>query len=98
MGHVLNNTIQDIQLEDGTQSGEDNVFSSFEGRLELETGEGFVTTERFLALSSTTVQDQSSGRPYVIGTDTVEETDRDFFERQLTAEATAKGHKVTNDE
>ena len=87
----------DIQLEDGTQSGEDNVFSSFEGRLELETGEGFVTTERFLALSSTTVQDQSSGRPYVIGTDTVEETDRDFFERQLTAEATAKGHKVTKE-
>jgi len=87
----------DIQLEDGTQSGEDNVFSSFEGRLELETGEGFVTTERFLALSPTTVQDQSSGRPYVIGTDTVEETDRDFFERQLTAEATAKGHKVTKE-
>ena len=87
----------DIQLEDGTQSGEDNVFSSFEGRLELETGEGFVTTERFLALSSTTVQDQSSGRPYVIGTDTVQETDRDFFERQLTAEATAKGHKVTKE-
>ena len=53
----------DIQLEDGTLSGEDAVFSSFEGRLELETGEGYVTTERFLALTHNTVQDQSSGRP-----------------------------------
>jgi len=87
----------DIQLEDGTLSGEDAVFSSFEGRLELETGEGYVTTERFLALTHNTVQDQSSGRPYVIGTDTVEETDRDFFERQLTAEAAPKGHRVTKE-
>ena len=84
----------DIQLEDGTYSENDQVFSSFEGRIQLETGEGVLTTERFLALSSTTVQDQSSGRPFVIGTDTVEETDRDFFERQLTAEATPKGNRV----
>ena len=65
----------DIQLEDGTYSENDQVFSSFEGRIQLETGEGVLTTERFLALSPTTVQDQSSGRPFVIGTDTVEETD-----------------------
>ena len=84
----------DIQLEDGTYSGEDQVFSSFEGRIELETGEGVLTTERFLSLNASTVQDQSSGRPYIIGTDTVAETDRDFFERQLTAEATAKGSRV----
>ena len=36
----------EFQLEDGTYSGEDQVFSSFEGRLELETGEGILTTER----------------------------------------------------
>jgi len=87
----------DIQLEDGTYSGEDSVFSSFEGRIELETGSGVLTTERFLAIDSVTIKDQSSGQPYVIGTDTVEETDRDFFKRQLTAEVTAKGHKVTKE-
>ena len=38
----------DIQLEDGTYTGEDQVFSSFEGRLQLETEEGIITTERFL--------------------------------------------------
>ena len=87
----------DIQLEDGTYSGEDSVFSSFEGRIQLETEEGVITTERFLSVDATTVKDQSSGQPYVIGTDTVEETDRDFFKRQLTAEVTAKGHKVTKE-
>ena len=87
----------DIQLEDGTYSGEDSVFSSFEGRIQLETEEGVLTTERFLSVDATTVKDQSSGQPYVIGTDTVEETDRDFFKRQLTAEVTAKGHKVTKE-
>ena len=87
----------DIQLEDGTYSTEDQVFSSFEGRIELETGEGILTTERFLSLNASTVQDQASGRPYIIGTDTVQETDRDFFERQLTAEVTAKGHEVTKE-
>ena len=87
----------DIQLEDGTYSTEDQVFSSFEGRIELETGEGVLTTERFLSLNASTVQDQASGRPYIIGTDTVQETDRDFFERQLTAEVTAKGHEVTKE-
>jgi len=50
-----------------------------------------------LSVDATTVKDQSSGQPYVIGTDTVEETDRDFFKRQLTAEVTAKGHKVTKE-
>ena len=48
-----------------------------------------MTTERFLSVNASTVKDQSSGQPYVLGTDTVEETDRDFFKRQLTAEVTA---------
>ena len=87
----------DIQLEVGTYSTEDQVFSSFEGRIQLETGEGVLTTERFLSVDATTVKDQSSGQPYILGTDTVEETDRDFFKRQLTAEATAKGHEVTKE-
>ena len=94
----------DIQLEDGTDLIEDGVFGPGGGRLRLETGEGIVTTERFLCTDTTatdhtshTVKDQASGQPYVIGTDTVEETDRDFFERQLTAEATPKGHKVTKE-
>ena len=87
----------DIQLEEGTYSVEDQVFSSFEGRIQLETGEGVMTTERFLSVNASTVKDQSSGQPYVIGTDTVEETDRDFFKRQLTAEVTAKGHEVTKE-
>jgi len=87
----------DIQLEDGTYSGEDNVFAGFEGRIQLETEEGILTTERFLSVDASTVKDQSSGQPYILGTDTVEETDRDFFRRQLTAEVTAKGHKVTKE-
>ena len=85
----------DIQLEDGIS--EDGVFFNKGGRLQLETEEGILTTERFLSVDSNTVKDQSSGQPYVIGTDTVAETDRDFFKRQLTAEATAKGHKVTKE-
>tara|TARA_X000001036_G_scaffold75190_1_gene66775 strand:+ start:3021 stop:7571 length:4551 start_codon:yes stop_codon:yes gene_type:complete len=84
----------DIELEEGTDFSEDSVFSSFKGRVLLETGEGVMTTERFLATSSSTVKDQSSGQPYILGTDTVEETDRDFFKRQLTAEVTAKGSRV----
>tara|TARA_B100000902_G_scaffold250173_1_gene236745 strand:- start:87 stop:2435 length:2349 start_codon:yes stop_codon:yes gene_type:complete len=87
----------DIQLEEGTYSTEDQVFSSFEGRIQLETGEGVLTTERFLSVDATTVKDQSSGQPYILGTDTVEETDRDFFKRQLTAEASPKGHEVTKE-
>jgi hypothetical protein len=87
----------DIQLEDGTRSGDDSVFSSYEGRIQLETEEGILTTERFLSIDASTIKDQSSGQPYVIGTDTVEETDRDFFKRQLTAEVTAQGHKVTKE-
>ena len=87
----------DIQLEEGTYSVEDQVFSSFEGRIQLETGEGVMTTERFLSVNASTVKDQSSGQPYILGTDTVEETDRDFFKRQLTAEVTAKGHEVTKE-
>ena len=87
----------DIQLEDGTRSGEDKVFSSYEGRVQLETEEGILTTERFLSTGASTVKDQSSGRAYVIGTDTVEETDRDFFKRQLTAEAQIQGHRVNKE-
>ena len=87
----------DIQLEDGTYSENDQVFSSYEGRVELETGEGVLTTERFLAIDASTVQDQSSGQPYVIGSDTIQETDRDFFKRQLTAEATPIGSRVTKE-
>ena len=48
----------DIELEEGTDFSEDSVFSSFKGRVLLETGEGVVTTERFLATSSSTVKDQ----------------------------------------
>ena len=50
-----------------------------------------------MSVDASTVKDQSSGQPYILGTDTVEETDRDFFKRQLTAEATAKGHEVTKE-
>jgi len=86
----------DILLEDGTFP-EDEVFTNTTDFVQLETGEGILTTERFLAIDANTVKDQSSGQPYVIGTDTVEETDRDFFKRQLTAEVTAKGHRVTKE-
>ena len=94
----------DIQLEDGTYTGEDSVFSSFEGRIATEDDSGIVTTERFLctdALATNhnthTVKDQASGQAYVIGTDSVAETDTNLFNRQLTAEAQAKGHKVTKE-
>jgi len=87
----------DIELEEGTDLVEDSVFGTSRGRVRLETGEGVMTTERFLAVNASTVKDQSSGQPYILGTDTVEETDRDFFKRQLTAEVTAKGHKVTKE-
>jgi len=85
----------DILLEDGVF--QDSVFTNTTGRVQLETEEGILTTERFLSVDASTVKDQSSGQPYVIGTDTVEETNRDFFKRQLTAEAGAKGHKVTKE-
>ena len=85
----------DILLEDGVF--QDSVFTNTTGRVQLETEEGILTTERFLSVDASTVKDQSSGQPYILGTDTVEETDRDFFRRQLTAEVTAKGHKVTKE-
>ena len=87
----------DIELESGTNTGEDSVFVSYDGRVQLETEEGILTTERFLSVDANTVKDQSSGQPYILGTDTVEEFDRDFFNRQLTAEAGPKGHKVTKE-
>ena len=104
----------DIQLEDGTYSENDQVFSSYEGRLQIETGEGVLTTERFLCTDTTaanhnthTVKDQGSGnRIYIPDIDRdddgnlvtpITETDRDFFERQLTAEATPIGNRVTKE-
>ena len=94
----------DIQLEDGTFTGTDQVFSSYEGRLQLETEEGIIVTERFLCTdiiatnhNTHTVKDQASGQPYVVGTDTVAETDKNLYERQLTAEATPKGSRVTKE-
>ncbi len=76
------------------------------GRFTLESGEGIVTTERFLAVSSSTVQDQSSGivytevdeeptgaQGYIIGT-TITPRTKDFTKRQLMAEVSPKGHRV----
>ena len=96
----------DIQLEDGTYTGEDQVFSSFEGRLQLETEEGVLTTERWLCTDTTAanhsshnIKDQSSGQRIYIPDISlpITETDRDFFERQLTAEAAPKGNRVTKE-
>ena len=93
----------DIQLEDGTYSGEDQVFSSFEGRLELETGEGILTTERFLCTDTTAadhdshnIQDQGSGqRIYVPDvSEAITESDKAFTERRLTAEVIPMGSRV----
>ena len=90
----------DIELETGTGFTRDSVFASFNGRLLMETGEGVITTERFISRAAIgegnqeTFRDQSSGRPFIVGTDTIEESDRDFFNRQLTAEVTAKGSRV----
>ena len=96
--------IADIQLEDATIGLTDEVFGAGMGRVELEDDQGVITTERFICSDTTaadhtshTVTDQSSGNPYVIGTDTVEETDRNFSERVLTAEVQAKGHRVTKE-
>jgi hypothetical protein len=76
------------------------------GRFTLETEEGIVTTERFLAVTNSTVRDQASGilystvpdepagaQGYVIG-ETITPTTRDFTKRQLMAEVSPKGHRV----
>ena len=76
------------------------------GRLGLETGEGIMTTERFLAITATTVRDQASGilyttvpdeppgaQSYIVGQKFTPAT-RDFFNRQLVAELSPKGHRV----
>ena len=76
------------------------------GRFALETEEGIVTTERFLAVTNSTVRDQASGilystvpdepagaQGYVIG-ETITPTTRDFTKRQLMAEVSPKGHRV----
>ena len=76
------------------------------GKLELETGEGIMTTERFLAITDTTVKDQASGilytsvpdeppgaQSYIVG-ETFTPSTRDFFNRQLIANLSPKGHRV----
>ena len=82
------------------------TFTGDLGKVELETGEGIMTTERFLAVTSTTVRDQASGtlytsvpdqppgaQSYIVG-DTFTPTTRDFFNRQLILELSPKGHRV----
>ena len=86
------------------------TFTGGIGKVELETGEGVMTTERFLAVTSTTVRDQASGilyqsdavpeedqletaQAYVVG-EKFTPTTRDFFNRQLIAELSPKGHRV----
>jgi hypothetical protein len=81
-------------------------FVGGQNNLELETGEGIMTTERFLAVTSTTVRDQASGilyttvpdeppgaQSYIVG-QTFTPSTRDFFNRQLVAELSPKGHRV----
>jgi hypothetical protein len=76
------------------------------GRFDLESGEGIITTERFLAVTNTTVRDQASGilytsvpdepagaQAYSVG-ETITPTTRDFTKRQLMAEVSPKGHRV----
>jgi hypothetical protein len=76
------------------------------GRFTLETEEGIVTTERFLAVTNSTVRDQASGilystvpdepagaQGYVIG-ETITPSTSDFTKRQLMAEVSPKGHRV----
>ena len=79
----------------------DQVFIGDSNRFKLETEEGIVTTERFLCTDATatnhnthTVQDQASGQPYILGTDAIEEKDKDFFARQLVAEVIPLGSRV----
>ena len=81
-------------------------FVGGDNNIELETGEGIMTTERFLAVTSTTVRDQASGilytsvpgqpagaQSYIVG-QTFTPSTRDFFNRQLVAELSPKGHRV----
>ena len=96
----------DIELETATIGIEDDVFGSGMGRIELEDDSGVLSTQRFICTDTTaadhsshTVQDQSSGQRIYIPdiVDPIVETDKDFFERVLTAEARAKGNKVTKE-
>ena len=98
--------LADIELETATIGIEDDVFGSGMGRIELEDDSGVLSTQRFVCTDTTaadhsshTVQDQSSGqRIYIPDIDIpIVETDKDFFERVLTAEARAKGNKVTKE-
>ena len=83
----------DIELEIGTVPAEAPVFTSQTGRLSLETEEGILTTERFLAIDASTIRDQASGQAYIVG-ESFTLVDKDFFERQLVAEVGVKGHRV----
>ena len=88
------------------EGSSNETFTGNIGRFTLESGEGIVTTERFLAVTNSQVRDQSSGilystvadeptgaQGYVIGTTITPQT-KDFTKRQLMAEVSPKGHRV----
>ena len=88
------------------EGSSNETFTGNIGRFTLESGEGIVTTERFLAVTNSQVRDQSSGilystvpdepsgaQGYVIG-ETITPTTKDFTKRQLMAEVSPKGHRV----
>ncbi|MDP7365775.1 MAG: hypothetical protein QGH83_00735, partial [Candidatus Pacebacteria bacterium] len=94
------------KVGDSLETSNEFTFTGDLGNVELETGEGIMTTERFLAVTSTTVRDQASGilyttvpgqppgaQSYIVG-ETFTPQDRDFFNRQLIAELSPKGHRV----
>ena len=99
----------DIQLEDATKDNfltNDSIFPANEGRIELESADGVIRTERFLCTDTTAadhtshnIKDQSSGQriytPDV--SEEIDETDKAFNERILTAKAGAKGNRVTKE-
>jgi hypothetical protein len=96
----------EIESVGAPYEGSSNQTFTGMGRFTLESGEGIVTTERFLAITNSTVTDQSSGilystvpdeptgaQGYVIGT-TITPRTKDFTKRQLMAEVSPKGHRV----
>ena len=99
----------DIQLEDATKDNyltNDSIFPANEGRIELESADGVIRTERFLCTDTTAadhnshnIKDQSSGqRIYTPDiSEEIDETDKAFNERILTANAGAKGNRVTKE-
>jgi hypothetical protein len=98
--------LADIELETATVGIEDDVFGAGMGRIELEDDSGVISTQRWICTDTTAtnhsshnIKDQSSGQRIYIPdiVDPIVETDKDFFERVLTAEARAKGNKVTKE-